>query len=101
MMRFEYLINQLREIIVFPKNVMRYFNLINIDYNLDGKINFGCKKTNTFFLKNLKQCRSYFEYGAGNSTIIAYKLRKYTSVQKVIRIFLCTLKIFKIKHFRE
>ena len=49
------------EIIVFPKNVMRYFNLINIDYNLDGKINFVVK-TNTFFFKKLKQCRSYFEY---------------------------------------
>ena len=97
MMRFEYLINQLREIIVFPKNVMRYFNLINIDYNLDGKINFGCKKTNTFFLKNLKQCRSYFEYGAGNSTIIAHKLRKiYLSAESDKNFSLYLKKFLKL-----
>ena len=65
-MSLKSLINQLREIIVFPKNVLRFFNLININYNLDGKINFGCKKTNTFFLRNLKNCKSYFEYGSGN-----------------------------------
>lgn len=76
MMGLENLFNQLREIIVFPKNILRFFNLINIDYNLDGKINFGCKKTNTFFLRNLKKCKSYFEYGSGNSTIIAHKLKK-------------------------
>ena len=75
-MSLKSLINQLREIIVFPKNVLRFFNLININYNLDGKINFGCKKTNTFFLRNLKHCKFYFEYGSGNSTIIAHKLKK-------------------------
>ena len=75
-MSLKSLIHQLREIIVFPKNVLRFFNLIDIDYNLNGKINFGCKKTNTFFLRNLKHCKFYFEYGSWNSTIIAHKLKK-------------------------
>ena len=34
------------------------------------------------FLKNLKQCNFYLEYGSGNSTILANKLnKKFKSIE--------------------
>lgn len=55
-----------------------YFcNLIYNNFKVDGKINFGSRKANNFFLKKISRCNYYFEIGAGNSTIIAEKKSKY------------------------
>ena len=56
--------------------LLRYFSIIVPRYELSHKINFGSKRSNEFFKKNLKNCNFYLEYGSGNSTLLAVKYKK-------------------------
>ena len=97
MKSLKFLFSKIREIYVFPKNLLRYFNLININYKLDGKINFGSSKANLYFLNKLKSCNSYFEYGSGNSTLMAHKLKKrYMSAESDKNFSLYLKKNYKL-----
>ncbi len=63
--------------------ILRYFSLIDVNYNnISTKIDFGSKKTNLFFVKNLKKSKYYLEYGSGNSTFLSknYK-KKFLSIE--------------------
>ena len=65
----------------YPFHFLRYHNIINIDYKIDGKLLFGKKETK-FFKKKLKKSNLYLEYGSGNSTVVAEKLNKnYYSIE--------------------
>lgn len=55
---------------------LRYISIIKTKYKVYPEIDFGSKKSNNFFLRNLKKCKFYLEYGSGNSTIVAKKLNK-------------------------
>ena len=51
-------------------------------FKLNGKINFGNKKTNNFFDSKLKKAKFYFEFGSGGSTLIASKYnKKFISIE--------------------
>lgn len=68
--------------LLIPKNILRYYGFVKIDYKLSKTINFGSKKANNFFLKKIKTSKKYFEYGAGSSTLIANKYSNlYLSVE--------------------
>ena len=56
--------------------LLKYFNLLKIDYSSNIKVNFGCDESNDFFIKKLKNSNFYLEYGSGNSTLIADSLNK-------------------------
>ena len=57
--------------------ILRYFSIIDKNYDeISDKINFGSKKADIFFKKNLKKSKYYFEYGSGNSTILSKKYKK-------------------------
>ena len=56
--------------------LLKYFNLVKIDYKSNIKVNFGCDESNDFFIKKLKNSNFYLEYGSGNSTLIADSLNK-------------------------
>ena len=72
----------IKKIINLSIYLLRYFSIINTKYKVSDKINFGSKQSNTFFRTNLKKCKFYFEYGAGNSTLLASKLKKkYISIE--------------------
>ena len=69
-----------------------------------NKINFGSKKSNNFFIKSIRKSRFYFEYGSGNSTLLAEKFCKdYISIELDKLFFDLMLKSLKqkkkIKHF--
>ena len=63
---------------IFFENLFRFKNrfIKKININLTCKIDFGSRKTNDFFKKKLKKSKFYFEFGSGNSTILAEKLGK-------------------------
>ena len=44
----------------YPFHYLRYHNIINIDYKINGKLLFGKKETK-FFKKKLKQSNLYLE----------------------------------------
>ena len=72
----------IKKIINLSIYLLRYFSIINTKYKVSNKINFGSKQSNIFFQKKLKKCKVYFEYGAGNSTLLANKLKKkYISIE--------------------
>ncbi len=56
--------------------LLRYFSIIETKYKISNKVNFGSSVSNKYFKKNLKNCKFYLEYGAGNSTLLAKKLNK-------------------------
>ena len=56
--------------------LLRYYSIIVPKYELSHEINFGSKRSNEFFKKNLKNCKFYLEYGSGNSTLLAEKYKK-------------------------
>lgn len=56
--------------------LLRYFSIINTKYIVSDKINFGSSLANNYFKKNLKNSKFYLEFGAGNSTFLAKKLKK-------------------------
>lgn len=65
------------KILEYTFHLLRYFGLFYIKYNIK-KINFGGQQENNFFLKKLKNCKLYIEYGSGSSTLIANKFKKKT-----------------------
>ena len=54
-----------------------FHSILNKKIKINEEVNFGSKKTNSFFKKKIKKSRVYFEYGSGSSTIIAEKKNKY------------------------
>ena len=59
----------------YPYHLLRYFNLIKIDYNISSNLSFG-KYESKFFDNQLSKSKFYLEFGSGNSTILAYKKKK-------------------------
>lgn len=56
--------------------LLRYFSIIVPNYKLSHEIDFGSEKSNKFFKRKLKNCKFYFEYGSGSSTLLAIKNKK-------------------------
>ena len=56
--------------------ILRYFSIINSNYEISSSINFGSKTSNDYFKRLLKTSKSYLEYGSGSSTLLAKKLNK-------------------------
>lgn len=91
---------------IFFENFFRFKKKIlkkNI-LEISNKINFGSKKSNNFFIKSIRKSRFYFEYGSGNSTLLAEKFCKnYISIELDKSFFDLMLKSLKqknkIKHF--
>ena len=70
------------KIINFLIYILRYFSILKTKYKVSSRINFGSNKANRFFKKHLKECKFYLEYGSGNSTLLADKLKKkYISIE--------------------
>ncbi len=70
------------KIINFFIYILRYFSILKTKYKVSSKINFGSNQANSFFKKHLKECKFYLEYGSGNSTLLADKLKKkYISIE--------------------
>lgn len=63
---------------IFFENLFRFKNkfIKKIDLDPSCNINFGSKKANEFFKKTLRKSSFYFEFGSGNSTILAEKFKK-------------------------
>lgn len=70
------------KIINFLIYILRYFSILKTKYKVSSRINFGSNQANRFFKKHLKECKFYLEYGSGNSTLLADKLKKkYISIE--------------------
>jgi hypothetical protein len=54
----------------YPYHLLRYLNIIKIDYAISSKLTFG-NKENKFFNRELTKSKFYLEFGSGNSTILA------------------------------
>lgn len=62
--------------------ILRYFSIINSNYEISSSINFGSKTSNDYFKRLLKTSKSYLEYGSGSSTLLAKKLnKKFISIE--------------------
>ena len=73
------MINKITNLLIY---LLRYFSLINSNYEVSSKINFGSKTSNNYFKKLLKISKFYFEYGSGSSTLLARKLnKKFISIE--------------------
>lgn len=73
------MINKIKNLSIY---LLRYFSLINTRYKVPSDINFGSNLSNNFYKKHLKKCKFYLEYGSGNSTLLAKKLKKkYISIE--------------------
>tara|TARA_B100001121_G_C18568276_1_gene563752 strand:+ start:81 stop:743 length:663 start_codon:yes stop_codon:yes gene_type:complete len=64
------------KIINFSIYLLRYFSILRTKYEVSSEINFGSSQANNFFKKNLEKCEFFLEYGSGNSTLLANKLKK-------------------------
>jgi len=69
---FQYLFKNKGKILIkyFSRNNKNYF------YSLSHQINFGSIKANNFYIRSLKKSKFYFEYGSGNSSMLAKRLSK-------------------------
>ena len=56
--------------------ILRYLSILKPRYLVNGKIDFGSKKSNLYFEKYLKKSKFYLEYGSGASTFFAKKNKK-------------------------
>ena len=54
-----------------------FYSILNKKIKINEEVNFGSKKTNSFFKKQIKMSKVYFEYGSGSSTVVADKENKY------------------------
>lgn len=75
--------------------LLRYFSIIVPNYKLSREINFGSEKSNKFFKRKLKNCKFYFEYGSGSSTLLAIKYKKKFISLEADRSFYNYLKKYK------
>ncbi len=64
------------DIAVYIYHYLRFNGFIKINYNTKGFIDFKSNVANIFFKKKLKKSKIYLEYGSGNSTLVAQKLKK-------------------------
>ena len=68
------MLNKIYNLIIY---ILRYFSITKFNkYKVSDKVNFGSKIANNFFTKSIKNSNLYLEYGSGNSTIYAKKLKK-------------------------
>jgi len=75
--------------ILFLKNFFIHYGLYKLNYNFSSNIDFGSKKSNTFFKKIIKKSNLVFEYGSGNSTYFMEKNKiNYISVESKKDIFI-------------
>lgn len=66
----------LKNIIINPSiSILRFYRIYTPKYKIKKKIHFGNTKENVYFLKLLKKSKLYFEYGSGNSTLVAKELK--------------------------
>lgn len=69
------------------------------EFKLSSKIDFGNEKSNLFFINNLKKSKYYFEYGSGNSTLLAKKLgKRFTSIELDKKFYLYLQKKINCKN---
>lgn len=62
------------------KKYLNYFRSNQIQIN--DYFNFGTKEANEYFKKKLNNCKFYFEYGSGSSTLyVDKKFKKYISIE--------------------
>ena len=62
--------------------ILRYFSIIGFNnYKVSNNINFGSHDANNFFIKSIKNSKLFLEYGSGNSTLYAKKLKKFLSIE--------------------
>ena len=86
---------------IFFENLFRFKNkfIKKIDLDPSCNINFGSKKANEFFKKTLRKSSFYFEFGSGNSTILAEKFKKkFISIELDKTFFKKVLGILKKKN---
>jgi hypothetical protein len=62
-------------------HILRYYDIINIDYKIKNQIEFGSSEANLFFKNSINKSNIFFEYGTGNSTLYACKRLKTFSVE--------------------
>lgn len=63
-------------------HLLRYFNLINPDYNSKNNIKFGDEETGNFLKNKIRNSHTYLEFGSGNTTIFAADNNKqYFSIE--------------------
>lgn len=60
----------------FSIYLLRYFSILKTKYEISSEINFGSNLANNFFKKHLKKSKFFLEYGSGNSTLLANRLKK-------------------------
>ncbi len=91
----------LKKIFLIPLiSVLRYYNLYSPDYEVKKKINFGKKKENLFFIKQLKKSNLYLEFGSGNSTLVAkYYKKKFYSVESDRNFYFFLKKKYLLKNY--
>ncbi len=72
----------INKIFNFSIYILRYLSILKPNYLVNGKIDFGSKKSNLYFKNCLKSAKFYTEYGAGDSTILAKKYnKKFVSIE--------------------
>ncbi len=80
--------------------ILRYFSILEFNrFKLSGSIDFGSKNANNFFKKKLKNSKFFLEYGSGNSTIFAKKLKKKFLSIETDKCFYNFIKKKKLKIF--
>jgi hypothetical protein len=79
----------MKNLFLFIKSLFIYFEIYKPKYNFCQKIDFGSSISNKYFKKKLKKSKLYFEYGSGNSTLYANKIKKnYISIEGKKDIYL-------------
>jgi hypothetical protein len=79
----------MNSLILFIKSLLIYYEIYKTKYNFHPKINFESNLSNEYFKKKLKKSKLYFEYGSGNSTLYAHKIKKnYISIEGKKDIYL-------------
>ena len=91
----------LKNIIYIPIiSVLRYYQFYNPKYNVSKKINFNNDKENDFFIKKLKECKLYLEFGSGNSTLLAkFYNKKFYSIESDKNFYFFLKKKFNLKNY--
>ena len=66
----------------FIFQILRYYNFIYLDYKLNPLLDFGNKKSNRYFKKEIQKSKFLLEYGSGNTTLYLKKKRiKFISIE--------------------
>ena len=71
--------NKFKNLIIY---IFRYLNILNFNYNLKKKIDFGSEESSKYFTNSLKKINNYFEIGSGSSTYLVDSLGlRYLSIE--------------------